>query len=60
MFPGVSLSAQQNVPFHNDIPVASQGLTIPSLSDKPVEFHTAEGATLQASAFEEDISCGLL
>ncbi|HUK35505.1 MAG TPA: PQQ-dependent sugar dehydrogenase [Vicinamibacterales bacterium] len=47
IFAGVSLSAQQNVPFRNNIPVAPQGLTIPPLPDKPVEFHTAEGQDIR-------------
>jgi aldose sugar dehydrogenase len=40
-------AAQQNVPFRNNIPVAPQGIKVPPLPDKPVEFQTAEGQDIQ-------------
>jgi aldose sugar dehydrogenase len=40
-------AAQQKVPFRNNIPVAPQGIKIPPLPDKPVEFQTAEGQDIQ-------------
>ena len=40
-------AAQQTVPFRNNIPIAPQGLTIPPLSQQPVEFHTAEGQDIR-------------
>src|SRR5262245_63272199 len=40
-------AAQQTVPFRNNIPVAPQGIKVPPLPDKPVEFQTAEGQDIQ-------------
>jgi glucose/arabinose dehydrogenase len=40
-------AAQQKVPFRNNIPVAPQGIKIPPLPEKPVEFQTAEGQDIQ-------------
>jgi glucose/arabinose dehydrogenase len=44
---GTSGAAQQKVPFRNNIPVAPQGITVPPLPDRPVEFHTAEGQDIR-------------
>jgi glucose/arabinose dehydrogenase len=40
-------AAQQKVPFRNNIPVAPQGIKIPPLPDKPVQFQTAEGQDIR-------------
>jgi aldose sugar dehydrogenase len=40
-------SAQQTVPFRNNIPVAPQGIPPVPLPEKPVEFHTAEGQKIR-------------
>jgi aldose sugar dehydrogenase len=42
-------AAQQKVPFRNNIPVAPQGIPVPPLPDKPVEFHTAEGQDIRVA-----------
>jgi glucose/arabinose dehydrogenase len=42
-------AAQQKVPFRNNIPVAPQGILVPPLPDKPVEFHTAEGQDIRVA-----------
>jgi glucose/arabinose dehydrogenase len=42
-------AAQQKVPFRNNIPVAPQGIPVPPLPDKPVQFHTAEGQDVRVS-----------
>src|SRR5262245_8582533 len=41
------LSAQQTVPFRNNIPVAPQGLTLPPLPSAPVRYETAEGQSVE-------------
>src|SRR5262245_9444028 len=48
--------AQQRVPFRNNTPVAPQGLVIPPLPDKPVEFHTAEGQDIRVVVVARGIS----
>jgi aldose sugar dehydrogenase len=40
-------SAQQQVPFRNNIPVAPTGLASRPLPDKPMEFDTAEGQRIR-------------
>src|SRR5262245_27664276 len=40
-------SAQQQVPFRNNIPVAPTGIPPRSLPDKPVEYDTAEGQKIR-------------
>jgi glucose/arabinose dehydrogenase len=40
-------SAQQHVPFRNNIPVAPTGIPPRALPDKPVEFDTAEGLRIR-------------
>jgi glucose/arabinose dehydrogenase len=42
-------AAQQKVPFRNNIPVAPQGIVVPPLPEKPVEFHTAEGQDIRVA-----------
>jgi glucose/arabinose dehydrogenase len=49
-------SAQQKVPFRNNIPVAPQGIKIPPLPDKPVEFHTAEGQDIRVVVMTRGLS----
>jgi len=44
---GTIVAAQQKVPFRNNTPVAPQGIKVPPLPDKPVEFHTAEGQDIR-------------
>ncbi len=41
------LAAQQQVPFRNNIPVAPQGLSVPSLPPAPVRYETAEGQNIE-------------
>jgi glucose/arabinose dehydrogenase len=53
---GSASSAQQRVPFRNNTPVAPQGLGIPALPDKPVEFHTAEGQDIRVVVVARGIS----
>src|SRR5437868_13771727 len=43
----LAASAQQRVPFQNNIPVAPTGLPARALPDKPVEFDTAEGQKIR-------------
>ena len=49
-------SAQQKVPFRNNIPVAPQGIKIPPLPDKPVDFHTAEGQDIRVAVIAKGLS----
>ena len=43
-------SAQQKVPFENNVPVAPRGLAGHKLPDKPVEYDTGEGQRIRVSA----------
>ena len=43
------LAAQQQVPFRNNIPVAPQGLSVPSLPSAPVHYQTAEGQNIEVA-----------
>ena len=43
------LAAQQQVPFRNNIPVAPQGLSVPSLPPAPVRYETAEGQNIEVT-----------
>ena len=43
----LGISAQQQVPFRNNIPVAPTGIAARPLPDKPVEFDTAEGERIR-------------
>ena len=49
-------SAQQKVPFRNNIPVAPQGIKVPPLPDKPVDFHTAEGQDIRVAVVARGLS----
>src|SRR3984885_6095442 len=42
-------AAQQKVPFRNNTPVAPQGIVVPPLPEKPVEFHAAEGQDIRVA-----------
>jgi glucose/arabinose dehydrogenase len=44
---GFAGSAQQQVPFRNNIPVAPTGIVQSPLPDKPVEYDTAEGQKIR-------------
>src|SRR6266852_1426908 len=46
---------QQKFPFQNNIPVAPTGLAARPLSDKPVEFDTAEGQKIRVVAVTKDL-----
>jgi len=46
-----SMTAQQNVPFQNGIPVAPTGLAGKPLPDRPVEYATGEGQKIRVSVF---------
>jgi glucose/arabinose dehydrogenase len=49
-------AAQQKVPFRNNIPVAPQGIPVPPLPDKPVQFHTAEGQDVRVSVVVQGLA----
>ena len=49
-------AAQQKVPFRNNIPVAPQGIAVPPLPDKPVEFHTAEGQDIRVAVLVKGLA----
>ena len=49
-------AAQQKVPFRNNIPVAPQGIPVPPLPDKPVEFHTAEGQDIRVAVLVKGLA----
>ena len=49
-------SGQQSVPFENSIPVAPKGLAARPLSDKPVEFDTAEGQKIRVVVVTKALS----
>ena len=49
-------AAQQKVPFRNNIPVAPQGIAVPPLPDKPVEFHTAEGQDIRIAVLVKGLA----
>jgi len=50
LFLATVASAQQKVPFQNNIPVAPQGLAGRALPDKPVDYDTAEGQKIRVVA----------
>jgi glucose/arabinose dehydrogenase len=49
-------SAQQKVPFRGTTPIAPQGIKVPPLPDKPVEFHTAEGQDIRVVVLTRGLS----
>jgi aldose sugar dehydrogenase len=49
-------NAQQKVPFRGTTPVAPQGIKVPPLPDKPVEFHTAEGQDIRVVVIARGLS----
>src|SRR5207253_198082 len=49
-------SAQRTVPFRNNIPVAPNGIRVPPLPDKPVEFDTAEGQRIRVVVVARGLS----
>jgi glucose/arabinose dehydrogenase len=49
-------AAQQKVPFRGTTPVAPQGITVPPLPDKPVEFHTAERQDIRVVVIAKGLS----
>src|ERR1700721_2697726 len=49
-------AAQQKGPFRNNTPVAPQGIQVPPLPDKPVEFHTAEGQDIRVAVLVKGLA----
>ena len=49
-------AAQQRVPFRNNTPVAPNGILVPPLPEKPVEFRTAEGQDIRVVVVARGIS----
>src|SRR5262245_8249585 len=50
------VSAQQKVPFRNNIPVAPQGIPPVPLPEKPVMFHTAEGQDIRVAVVTKGLA----
>jgi aldose sugar dehydrogenase len=40
-------TAQRDVPFRNDIPIAPTGIVVPPLPSEPIVYHTAEGQDIR-------------
>ena len=53
------LAAQQQVPFRNNIPVAPQGLSVPSLPPAPVRYETAEGQNIEVTVVVRGLRAAL-
>ena len=49
-------AAQQKVPFRGTTPVAPQGIVVPPLPDKPVEYRTAEGQDIRVVVLAKGLS----
>lgn len=47
----VPLTAQQEVPFRGNTPVAPQGIKVPPLPDAPVTYETAEEQTIRVGVY---------
>ena len=47
----VPLSAQREVPFRGNTPIAPQGIKVPPLPDAPVTYETAEGQTIRVRTY---------